>query len=58
MRCFKDFQKKKLRNEYEFSLCRQERMNCSHTYLNGFMKTWLQLVSKGPMLSASLVPRL
>ena len=26
--------------------------------VTGFMKTWLQWVSKGPMLSASLVPRL
>ena len=26
--------------------------------LSGFMKTWLQWVSKGPMLSVSLVPRL
>ena len=27
-------------------------------YLSGFMKTWLQRVSKGPTLSVSLVPRL
>ena len=27
-------------------------------YLSGFMKTWLQWVSKGRMLSVSLVPRL
>ena len=26
--------------------------------MTGIMKTWLQGVSKGPMLSASLVPRL
>ena len=29
-----------------------------HIYLTGFMKTWLQWVSKGPRLSASLVPKL
>ena len=39
-------------------LCRPLYKANVREYLPGFMKTWLEGVSKGPMLSVSLVPRL